>query len=130
MINRRDVLTSTLAFSIAAAFQLREAVAQGWPSRYLKLLVGAGPGSVPDSLARLAADALSKKLGQTIMWRIEPCGGIVAMQDVAGSPPDGYNHRVRDDVAVVFNSYLFTNCPTIPCATSSQYRPLRGRHQC
>jgi len=114
MINRRDVLTSTLAFSIAAAFQLREAVAQGWPSRYLKLLVGAGPGSVPDSLARLAADALSKKTGSDHHVENRAVRRHRCDAGRGGEPARRLHHRVRDDVAVVFNSYLFTKLPYDP----------------
>jgi tripartite-type tricarboxylate transporter receptor subunit TctC len=115
MINRRDVLTSTLAFSIAAAFQLTKATAQTWPSSYLKLLVGGAAGSVPDSLARLAADALSKKLGQNIIVENRTgAAGIVAMQGVAGSPPDGYTIGLATMSQLVFNSYLFSKLPYDP----------------
>jgi tripartite-type tricarboxylate transporter receptor subunit TctC len=115
MINRRDVLTSTLAFSIAAALPLRKAVAQDWPSTHLKLIVGGAAGSVPDSLARLAADALSKKLGQTIIVENRTgAAGIVAMQGVAGSPPDGYTIGLATMSQLVFNSYLFSKLPYDP----------------
>jgi tripartite-type tricarboxylate transporter receptor subunit TctC len=115
MANRRDVLTSTLAFSIAAAFQLTKATAQTWPSTCLKLLVGGAAGSVPDSLARLTADALSKKLGQTIIVENRAgAGGIVAMQGVAGSPPDGYTIGLATTSQLVFNSYLFSKLPYNP----------------
>lgn len=115
MANRRDVLTSTLAFSIAAAFQLTKATAQTWPSTYLKLLVGGAAGSVPDSLARLAADALSKKLGQAIIVENRAgAGGIIAMQGVAGSPPDGYTIGLATISQLVFSSYLFSKLPYDP----------------
>jgi tripartite-type tricarboxylate transporter receptor subunit TctC len=115
MINRRDALTGALALSVAAALPPRKAAAQNWPSTYLKLLVGGAAGSVPDSLARLAADALSKKLGQAIIVENRAgAGGIIAMQGVAGSPPDGYTIGLATMSQLVFNSYLFSKLPYNP----------------
>jgi tripartite-type tricarboxylate transporter receptor subunit TctC len=115
MINRRDALTSTLALAMAATLPLRKAAAQTWPSTYLRLIVGGAAGSVPDSLARLAADALSKKLGQTIIVENRTgAAGIVAMQGVAGSPPDGYTIGLATMSQLVFNSYLFSKLPYDP----------------
>ena len=115
MINRRDALTGALALSVAAALPPRKAAAQNWPSTYLKLQVGGAAGSVPDSLARLVADALSKKLGQAIVVENRAgAGGIIAMQGVAGSPPDGYTIGLATMSQLVFNSYLFSKLPYDP----------------
>ena len=115
MINRRDTLTGALALSVAAALPPRKAAAQNWPSTHLKLLVGGGAGGVPDSLARLAADAMSKTLGQTIIVENRTgAGGIVAMQSVAGSAPDGYTIGLATMSQLVFNSYLFSKLPYDP----------------
>jgi tripartite-type tricarboxylate transporter receptor subunit TctC len=116
-ISRREVLKSAFALSVAAALPGHGAAAQSWPSRNLKLIVGGAAGSVPDSLARLAAEALSKKLGQPfIVENKAGAGGIVAMQALMQSPPDGYTIGLTTMSQAVFNSYLFTKL---------SYDPLR-----
>jgi tripartite-type tricarboxylate transporter receptor subunit TctC len=114
-ISRREAWSSLLAFSIAGSLPLRHAMAQDWPARYLRLIVGGGAGSVPDSLARLAADALSKELGQPVVVENRAgAGGILAMQAVAGSAPDGYTLGLATISQAVFNSYLFSKLPYDP----------------
>jgi tripartite-type tricarboxylate transporter receptor subunit TctC len=63
---------------------------------------------VPDSLARLAADALSKELGRPVIIENKPgAGGIVAIQSLIGSPPDGYTVALATISQTVYNSYLY-----------------------
>jgi tripartite-type tricarboxylate transporter receptor subunit TctC len=73
-----------LLFSIQAA-------AQPYPSKPLKLVVGYPPGGSGDFLTRLAADELSKDLGQPVIVENKPgAGGNIAHEYVARSAPDGY----------------------------------------
>lgn len=39
----------------------------GWPSRPLRILVGFGPGSTPDLVARIVAEPLARSLGQPVV---------------------------------------------------------------
>jgi len=56
------------------------AQAQGWPTRTVKFIVPLGPGSGVDIGARLFADRLSKKWGQSVVVENQPGGdGIVAL---------------------------------------------------
>ncbi|HEX7924773.1 MAG TPA: tripartite tricarboxylate transporter substrate binding protein [Bradyrhizobium sp.] len=115
MITRRDFLTTALAAATTATQPLAAAATQAWPSTYLKLLVGGAAGSVPDTLARVVADALGKPLGQTIVVENRPgAGGIVAMQGVIGAPPDGYTIALTTIAQLVYNSYLFARLPYDP----------------
>src|SRR5215208_5586736 len=116
-MTRRDALLGGAMLCSSAGLPARSAGARDWPTHNIKLIVGAAAGSVPDSLARLAGDALSKKLGQPIVIENRAsAGGIVAMRDLITSAPDGYTIALATLSQAVFNSYLFSKLP---------YEPLR-----
>ena len=127
MSSRRATLKLLLAFPTVASLHLRKACAQNWPTRTIKLLVGGAAGSVPDSLARVVADALTKKLGQTIVVENRAgAGGIVAMMGVAGGPTDGYTIGLATISSLVFNSYLFSKLPYNPTRDLAPISTLAG----
>jgi tripartite-type tricarboxylate transporter receptor subunit TctC len=65
--------------------------AQGWPSRPVTLVVFVPAGGTPDIIARLIGQALSQRLGQSVVVDNRPGGGgNVALQAVARAPADGY----------------------------------------
>src|SRR5262245_53513263 len=67
------------------------ATAQTYPSRSVRLILGASPGGVIDILARLIGQWLSERLGQTFVIDNRPGGGgSIAIETVAKAPPDGY----------------------------------------
>jgi tripartite-type tricarboxylate transporter receptor subunit TctC len=62
-----------------------------YPMRPVRVIVGAVPGSAPDVIARLAADWLSRKLGQTFFVdNRNGASGAIAAEAVAGAAADGY----------------------------------------
>jgi tripartite-type tricarboxylate transporter receptor subunit TctC len=77
----------------AAAFAAvpRPAIAQVYPNRPVRILVGLAPGGVNDILARLIGQSLSERLGQTFVIENRPgASGNIATEMVAKSPADGY----------------------------------------
>src|ERR1700683_2069795 len=65
--------------------------AQTYPSRPVRVVVGAVPGSAPDASARLVADWLSHRLGQAFfVENRNGASGNLAAQEVAGAGPAGY----------------------------------------
>lgn len=67
------------------------ALAQGYPNRPIRLLVGFGPGGVSDVVARFAAEEMSKQLGQPVVVENRPgAGGLIAAQTAKIAQPDGY----------------------------------------
>ncbi|MCC6777456.1 MAG: tripartite tricarboxylate transporter substrate binding protein [Hyphomicrobiales bacterium] len=69
----------------------QRASAQGYPSRLMTLVVFVPAGAIPDIIARLIGDALSKRLGQPIVIENRPgAGGNLALQAVAQAPADGH----------------------------------------
>lgn len=62
-----------------------------WPSRPIKIVVPFAPGGVTDTVGRLSAEWLRAKLGQSAVVENRPgANGIVAVEGVARSDPDGY----------------------------------------
>jgi tripartite-type tricarboxylate transporter receptor subunit TctC len=69
----------------------RIAVADTYPSRPVRIIVGAVPGSAPDVIARLAAQWLSERLGQSFfVENRNGASGNLAAEAVVHAPPDGY----------------------------------------
>src|SRR5215469_7167074 len=106
--SRRDVLR--LAASAAAVPAVpRLARAQAYPSRPVHILVGFAAGSAFDILARLIAQALTERLGQTFVVDNRPgAGGTIATEAVTRSRPDGYTLLVTGSPDAI-NATLYTN---------------------
>ena len=69
----------------------RPALAQAYPTRPIKLVVGFSAGGTTDLLARILATPLSERLGQQVIIENKPGGGTnIAIQSVINSAPDGY----------------------------------------
>jgi tripartite-type tricarboxylate transporter receptor subunit TctC len=69
----------------------RIARAADYPTRPVHLIVGFPPGSGPDIVARLAAQALSTRIGQEVVVDNRPgAGGNIATEVAAKAAPDGY----------------------------------------
>ena len=81
-----------LAASAAALSSIaRPAIAQAYPSRPVRLVVGLPPGGVNDIVARLIGQWLTDQLDQPFVIENRPgASGNIAGTAVAKSPPDGY----------------------------------------
>jgi tripartite-type tricarboxylate transporter receptor subunit TctC len=85
---------SFLHFAAAAAALPalpRIAHADAYPSRPVRMFVGATPGAAPDVVARLFGQWLAERLGQPFVVENRPAGGgNLAAEPVVRAPPDGY----------------------------------------
>jgi tripartite-type tricarboxylate transporter receptor subunit TctC len=90
MLPRRQFLTLA-GSTLAAAAVPRQAFAQAWPSRPVRWLVPFTAGGSTDLLARIIAQWLTERLGQSVVVENRPGGGTnIAVQAVVNAPPDGY----------------------------------------
>src|SRR4051812_31378604 len=76
---------------IAIAGSIGAASAQDYPARPIRLLHGFAAGGAADTLSRILANGLSKRLGQPIVIEAKPgSGGNLAAAAIAKAEPDGY----------------------------------------
>ena len=67
------------------------ALAQAYPVRPVRIVVGYPAGGPIDIVARLVGEALSERLGQPFIIENRPgAGGNVGAETVVRAPPDGY----------------------------------------
>lgn len=82
---------SGAVLAAAAAFAPLTHAGSNFPEKPIRLLVASVPGSAPDVMARVIGDVLGKRLSQTIIVENKPgAGGIVMMNALKASAPDGY----------------------------------------
>ena len=106
------VAASLAAFLSAAA---PGALAQGYPSRPVKMVVTVAPGGVIDILARLFAPRLSAAWSQQVIVENRPgAASIIATEFVARSQPDGYTLLVSSEGPFVINPHLYSKLPYDP----------------
>lgn len=107
------VLVSLLA--LVAALLCGEAVAQGYPNRTIKLVLGYPPGGGTDTLARLVALKLGERFGLPVIVENRPgANAIIGVDYVAKSVPDGYTLLVASSGEIVFNPGLYARLPYDP----------------
>ena len=71
------------------------ALAQSWPAKPIRLMVPFPPGGSTDIVARIVAQKLSERLGQSfVIENRGGAGGTIGTALVAKSAPDGYNLAV------------------------------------
>lgn len=89
-VPRRQFL-QLAASAIAAPIGTRQATAQSYPARPVRLVVGFPPGGPNDILARLIAAWLTNRLGQPFEVDNKPGrSGNIGTELVVRAPPDGY----------------------------------------
>src|SRR5215213_7613451 len=80
-----------IAVSLFGIFIPAFVVAQDYPSRPVKIIIGFGPGSSADITARVLAQRFNEKLGQQFVVENKPgAGSNLAAEFVARAPKDGY----------------------------------------
>ena len=91
------------------------AFAQGYPTQQIRLIVPFAAGGGSDILARIIAEPLSKRLGQSIVVDNKPGGGATVAADlVAKSPADGYTWLFTTAGPQITNPYLMAQLPYNP----------------
>jgi len=102
---RRAVLAAAIASGLLAS---PFAMAQGWPSKPVRVIVNFPPGGAADQLARAIGQPLSEALGQPVV--VENRGGAngnIGGEAVAKSAPDGYTLLMSSGGMVSVNPHLY-----------------------
>jgi len=104
-----------LLIGLAAATLPGAALAQAWPQKPVRVLVGLAPGGNPDTLARMLAAKWTGALGQQFVVENRPGAGSTTAADIAAkSPPDGYTVLISDSSVVTTAPHLFKSLPYDP----------------
>lgn len=101
---RRTVLASLLLGLTGASSPV---LAQAWPAKPIRLVIGFAPGGAADYVARTIADPLGKLLGQTVTVENRAgAGSSLAADFVAKAPADGYTLLIASPSSISVNPSL------------------------
>src|SRR3954451_20058994 len=101
--------------ALALWFGIGNAPAQEWPGKPVRIVVPFGPGSTPDMVARIIADRLGQKLGQTFVTENKPgASGNLGTDAVAKAEPDGATIGISIGGPLAINTLLFSKLPYDP----------------
>ena len=109
-------MKARLALALAGSLVvLAPAAAQDWPTKTVKIVVPFGPGSTPDIVARLIAERLQHKLGQSFVIENKPgASGNLGTDAVAKAEPDGATIGISIGGPLAINTLLFSKLPYDP----------------
>ena len=80
-----------LSMAIACLIAAGQARAESYPTQPIKIIVGFGPGTAADILARLVGKPMEAKLGQPVIIENRPGNSsMIAAEAVARATPDGH----------------------------------------
>jgi tripartite-type tricarboxylate transporter receptor subunit TctC len=87
----RTAAASILGIAAACIVLPSDALAQAWPAKPVRFILGFPPGGGSDILGRIVAAKMQEQMGQTVGIENRPgASGNIAAEQVAKSAPDGY----------------------------------------
>lgn len=99
----------TCVLSLLAGSAAAQTAAK-YPSHSVKIIVPYAPGGATDIVARILANQLSKSLGQSFYVENRPGAfGIVADEDLARSPADGYTLMIGNVTTNAITPVIYPN---------------------
>ena len=106
----------TACWMAAAFFACSSALAQSWPAKgTIKIVIPYPPGGASDVTARVLANKLTDSLKQSVVVENKPgANGIVALESVAKSAPDGYTLLMANLGPNAINPGLYAKLPYDP----------------
>ena len=110
-------VTRRIALALGATVFAASALAQAYPSKPIRLIVGFPPGGGIDFAARTVQVPLQEALKQQIVVDYKPgAGGMLAAGELARAAPDGYTLLLANTGPFAIAPYLQARMP---------YEPLR-----
>ena len=102
----------TAAVTVTAALP---ALAQNFPTKPIRMLVGFAPGGGTDTAARSIAAKLSERLGQQVVIDNRPgAAGNIATEITVGAAPDGHTVLLGSISSISINPSLYKKLPFDP----------------
>jgi tripartite-type tricarboxylate transporter receptor subunit TctC len=115
--SRRSIALGTFCaamLALAPAAHAQDSAAS-FPNRPLRIVVPFPAGGPSDVLARMIGQRMSQDFGQSVVVENRPgANTVIAAQQVAKAPPDGYTMLMAIDSTLVMNQYLYKNLPYDP----------------
>jgi tripartite-type tricarboxylate transporter receptor subunit TctC len=113
---RRITVGLIAVAAVATVFSIEGSRAQEtYPSRPVRIVVPYPAGGGTDTLARLVADQLGRKWGQSaIVENIGGAAGNIGAAEVARAAPDGYTLLLASPGPIATNSFLYKDMPYDP----------------
>jgi len=97
------------ALVISALVPFTASAQTGYPNKPIKFIVPYAPGGLPDTVARIFAQRLSDRLGQSVVIDNRPgANGGVAAGILSSGPADGYQFLVTDGSMLSINPLLYS----------------------
>ncbi|OGA37470.1 MAG: hypothetical protein A3G24_08865 [Betaproteobacteria bacterium RIFCSPLOWO2_12_FULL_62_13] len=107
----RSVFLLFAGIVACAGLPVSDSLAQSYPVKPVRILVGFAPGGAVDIVARMVGQKLSENLGQPVIIENRPgASTAIATDRVARSPADGYT-LLLIAISTAIQSALRTNLP-------------------
>ena len=105
------VLAAAAAMTLTA-IHAGSVLAQGFPSKPIRIIVPYGAGGSTDATARLVAASMTGVIGQPVVVENRPSAtGIVGVEYVAKSAPDGYTLIFASASTHAINPHVYRTVP-------------------
>jgi tripartite-type tricarboxylate transporter receptor subunit TctC len=118
-MQRRTLLSLALALSPALS------LAQGYPSKPVRLVVPFPAGGATDLLARSLAQRLGQSLGQAVVVENKSGGGgSLGSSEVAKAAPDGYTLLIATSSTHAIGPHLNPKLPYKTTGPNSDFTPI------
>jgi len=120
-IPRHGLATAAVAALFCTLWQAPMAVAQAYPTKPIKVIIGFPPGSGGDTQVRLVGQKLAESMGQPVVVESLPgASGNIAAERLVKAPADGYT-LLYMPAALAINPALF---PKVPYDLAKDFTPI------
>ncbi len=104
LLTRRALIAVAIGGLLGGA---ASTMAQSWPAKPIRLVIGFAPGGAADYVARTIADPLGRLLGQSVVVENRAgAGSSLAADFVAKAPADGYTVLIASPSSISVNPAL------------------------
>jgi tripartite-type tricarboxylate transporter receptor subunit TctC len=106
---------TAIATALTCAFAANAQVPANWPTKPVRIEVPAPAGSSLDVIVRTLGDKLKDRWKQPVIVDNKAgAGGMLGMDVVAKSPPDGYTLGIGFNGPIAFGPYMYKKMPYDP----------------